>query len=97
MEQHTPEEIDRLKQSWRADPCWDIEDTDGFSAYYDELKAYHEQMREQWSGWSAAANPARNWPYNCANCTPTVGAKQPCATPHGAIRTAQSGLSSNRC
>lgn len=48
MEQHTPEEIDRLKQSWRADPCWDIEDTDGFSAYYDELKAYHEQMREQW-------------------------------------------------
>lgn len=44
----TKEQIYFLKSSWRSDPCWDIEDTEGFEDHYDELKAYHEQMKEQW-------------------------------------------------
>ena len=36
----TPEEIEKLKESWINDPCWDIEDTKGFGDHYDELLAY---------------------------------------------------------
>lgn len=36
----TPEEIDHLKKSWLADPCWDIEDTEGFEAHRAELLAF---------------------------------------------------------
>ena len=25
------EEIDELKRQWEKDPCWDIEDTEGFA------------------------------------------------------------------
>ena len=37
------EEIDALKTSWKHDPAWDIEDTQGFEAYYEELKAWREE------------------------------------------------------
>lgn len=36
----TPEEIEKLKKSWAYDPCWDIEDSEGFEAHYEELKAW---------------------------------------------------------
>ncbi len=36
----TPEEIQKLKDSWAYDPCWDIEDSEGFEAHYEELKAW---------------------------------------------------------
>lgn len=42
------EDIQALKKSWVDDPCWDIEDTDGFEAHYDELKAYHLEMKAKW-------------------------------------------------
>ncbi len=38
------EDIDELKQAWLADGCWDIEETEGFEAHFDELKAYREEM-----------------------------------------------------
>ena len=44
----TIEEIAELKSQWESDPCWDIEDTEGFEAHQAELKAYHEQKREEW-------------------------------------------------
>ncbi|MCC3159721.1 hypothetical protein LJ737_20940 [Hymenobacter sp. 15J16-1T3B] len=47
-QQRTPEEIENLKDSWASDPCWDIEDTEGFEAHYEELKAFHEQKRAYW-------------------------------------------------
>lgn len=40
----TPEEIDRLKRSWRADPCWDIEATLGFEDHRFELREYRLEM-----------------------------------------------------
>lgn len=33
---------------WKQDPCWDIEDTEGFEAHYDELKAFSLEMRAIW-------------------------------------------------
>jgi len=44
----TPEEIEALKNNWLKDPCWDIEDSGGFEAHYEELKAYHDQVRTEW-------------------------------------------------
>lgn len=31
------EEIEALKAAWLKDPCWDIEDTEGFEAWHTEL------------------------------------------------------------
>lgn len=36
----TPAEIAALKRNWLADPCWDIEDTEGFEAHRDELQEW---------------------------------------------------------
>lgn len=33
-------EIDALKASWLADPSWDLEDTEGFEDYKDELRRF---------------------------------------------------------
>ncbi|MFX1487479.1 MAG: hypothetical protein ACFFBS_10400, partial [Promethearchaeota archaeon] len=33
----TREEIEKLKQDWMLDPFWDIEDTEGFELYRNEL------------------------------------------------------------
>ncbi len=46
----TPAEIAELKQHWLQDPCWDIEDTEGFEAHRDELlnfRLLHRAMREE--------------------------------------------------
>lgn len=36
----TQEEIQELKDQWVMDPCWDIEQTEGFGDHFEELKAY---------------------------------------------------------
>lgn len=33
----TREEVEWLKENWKSDPCWDIETTEGFGEYYEEL------------------------------------------------------------
>lgn len=45
----TLEEIEQLKHSWAADPCWDIENTEGFEDHADVLWVYRLQMEEKWS------------------------------------------------
>jgi hypothetical protein len=42
--QRTPEEIEALKANWLKDPCWDIEETEGFEAHSVELKAYRLEI-----------------------------------------------------
>ena len=42
------EEIEELKREWIKDPLWDIEDTEGFEAHVDELKAFHEHQKLIW-------------------------------------------------
>ena len=44
----TPQEVDALKSNWLGDPCWDIEDTDGFEEYYTELKAFRLEQEKKW-------------------------------------------------
>ncbi|WP_444959695.1 hypothetical protein [Microbulbifer sp. VVAC002] len=40
--------IDRLKQAWIKDPCWDIYSEEGFEAHRDELKAFQDEMEKNW-------------------------------------------------
>lgn len=44
----TDAEVEALKRDWINDPQWDIEDTEGFEAHYDELKAYHDECSAEW-------------------------------------------------
>lgn len=41
-------DVDRLKSQWVSDPCWDIEDTDGFEDYRDELVQFSLEMKQEW-------------------------------------------------
>lgn len=36
----TQEEIEKLMREWGKDPCWDIEDTEGFEDHRYELRRY---------------------------------------------------------
>lgn len=44
----TRDDVEKLKADWEADPIWDIEDTEGFEAYRDELKAFSEAKHAEW-------------------------------------------------
>lgn len=43
----TKDEVQALKDSWSKDPCWDIEDTEGFEDHYEELLAYRKEADEE--------------------------------------------------
>ena len=45
----TPAEIETLKANWRNDPCWDIEETEGFEEHKHELKKYRLQKEREWA------------------------------------------------
>lgn len=44
----TPEEIEDLKAQWLADPCWDIEATDGFEEHRQELAKFGAKKEAEW-------------------------------------------------
>lgn len=44
----TQEKINELKRQWEQDPCWDIEDTEGFEVHEHELLAYRKQKESEW-------------------------------------------------
>lgn len=44
----TPDEIEALKRNWLSDPCWDIEETDGFEAHKPELLAFRLKAESVW-------------------------------------------------
>lgn len=48
----TKEEIKKLKESWLHDPCWDIEETEGFEEHRVELLKYRLTMEEKWETYS---------------------------------------------
>jgi len=41
-------EVEALKQNWKHDPVWDIEDTEGFEEYTNELKQYRLDCEKEW-------------------------------------------------
>lgn len=51
----TPEEIEQLKQSWLADPCWDIYTTDGFECHEFELMQFQAEWEGRWEANRRAA------------------------------------------
>ena len=48
MSDVTRQDIENLKEGWLKDPCWDIEETEGFKAHREELAAFHEEQRAIW-------------------------------------------------
>lgn len=44
----TPKEIEELKAGWVSDPCWDIEDTEGFEDVRAELIQFRRDMEFKW-------------------------------------------------
>jgi hypothetical protein len=44
----TQDEIYELKRSWALDPCWDIEDTEGFENYKEDLLAFRVACEKNW-------------------------------------------------
>ena len=41
-------EIEELKKNWFSDPCWDIEETEGFEKYKDELLEFRLNCENKW-------------------------------------------------
>ncbi len=54
------DDIQNLKRSWVNDPCWDIEDTEGFEDHYDELKSYRLEMKAKWDAEHEARKQKEN-------------------------------------
>lgn len=52
--ERTPQEIQKLKQDWANDPCWDLEDTEGFEAHREELKEFSDFKTRSWNAAAAA-------------------------------------------
>lgn len=45
----TQEEIESLKESWKYDPIWDIEETEGFEDHKEELSSFRKECQEIWN------------------------------------------------
>ncbi|PZO26181.1 MAG: hypothetical protein DCE86_14885, partial [Flavobacteriaceae bacterium] len=43
----TREDIDELKKQWLYDPIWDIEETEGFEEFRDELLAWRLDLKNK--------------------------------------------------
>ena len=41
-------ELKELMQQWENDPCWDIEETEGFEFYKEFLKNYRLNKEAEW-------------------------------------------------
>lgn len=44
----TKQELDDLKANWKGDPCWEIEDTEGFEEHRVELLAWRQEYERKW-------------------------------------------------
>lgn len=45
----TRDEVEKLKQDWEDDPCWDLESTEGYEDYKDELLEFRTKQEAIWS------------------------------------------------
>lgn len=43
----TRQEVEDLKAEWRSDPCWDIESTEGFEEYKEELIEFSDKCQKE--------------------------------------------------
>ena len=42
------QDIEKLKRDWQNDPCWDIEETEGFEDHYAELLSFRLEKERKW-------------------------------------------------
>jgi len=45
----TREDVEFLKSNWISDPCWDIENTEEFEEYSNELLKFRMMMENKWN------------------------------------------------
>jgi hypothetical protein len=43
----TAAQVNALKEDWKLDPCWDIETTEGYEDYKDELWRFRIQYEKE--------------------------------------------------
>lgn len=48
MAKKTKKQLNELKAQWEADPCWDIEETEGFEDFHDELAKFRKDTENRW-------------------------------------------------
>jgi hypothetical protein len=51
----TRDAVEKLKKNWLSDPCWDIEDTEGFEHFRTELFNFRLDHEAQWEAQNKAA------------------------------------------
>lgn len=56
----TREEVEALKENWVKDPCWDIEDTEEFGDYREELLAFRKDKEVIWEQQREASRQKRH-------------------------------------
>ncbi len=44
----TREDVEILKENWAADPIWNLEGTEGFEEYQEELKTFSDTKKAEW-------------------------------------------------
>lgn len=44
----TRDDVEKLKRNWEADPCYDLEDAEGFEEFREELVAHRIKMEQRW-------------------------------------------------
>ena len=45
---YLPEHVKQLMREWAGDDSWELETTDGFSPYYDDLLNFSDAMHAYW-------------------------------------------------
>jgi 3-phenylpropionate/cinnamic acid dioxygenase small subunit len=48
MDQNEFYKLKALKENWKSDPCWDIENTEGFEKHKKELRAFRLETEATW-------------------------------------------------
>ena len=65
----TKQELDDLKAQWKADPCWDLEFTEGFEKYADELRKFQLETEQKAEEEYQSKVEAKARVLNCSNET----------------------------
>ena len=65
----TKEELDDLKYHWKADPIWDIEETEGFEEHRKELLGYRRFWESIWRDEYAETLRELSLKYDCSRRT----------------------------
>jgi hypothetical protein len=45
---NTREDVENLKENWVSDPCYDLEEVEGFEEYREELEAFIKHQEKKW-------------------------------------------------